>query len=157
MNRVKIIIIVVVVVLILILFFVFSLLTRQNKPLAPNQTITPTSVQFDQTKLFITSIQPTDRTSTYSPAQPIEVTFTQPVEETSIRYKITPSTEVLINPGASGNSIIISPLTVWTIGETTISILPQTLSTSGNPLQNPQEYLLKAAIPTLPEHSDEAY
>lgn len=157
MNRFKIFIIGAVVVFIVLVFFVLSLLNRENAITPPITTTTPTPVQFDQTRLFITSVIPADTTTTYLPAQPIEITFTQAVEETSLRYTITPPTEVLINPGSSSNSIIVSPLTVWQLGETTISVLPQTLSTSGNVLQNPQNYVLKTAIPTLPEHSEDAY
>lgn len=157
MNKVKIFIIGSIVIFILIVFFILSLLNRRGTITPPITTITPTPIQFDQSQLFITSIIPADTTTTYLPAQPIEITFTQAVEKGSLRYSVTPPTEVLVNIGSSVNSLIISPLTVWARGETSISILSQTISASGNILKNPQNYILKTAIPTLPQHLEGAY
>lgn len=156
MNKLKLIIIGVVVFILIISFIVFSIFDRRpntSSPTIPN----PTAIQFNPAQLFITSMTPPQAGPPYFPGQPVEVFFTQPVEEISLKYEIQPPTEVLINPGSTANSLILSPLTIWAIGEVKISILSQTLSTSGNALKNPQTYILKTAIPILPESAGDAY
>lgn len=157
MNKLKLIIIGVITGIILLLFLLLSLFNPNEKITPKTAAPSPTLIQYNQSELFITSILPTDTSKTYLPGQPILISFTQEVQRNDLRLEITPNTEVLINFGESPNALIVSPLTVWQNGETRITILPQTVSSTANLLKNTQTYILKTAIPTLPEDSADAY
>lgn len=157
MNKLKLIIIGIVTGVILLIFFIISLLNPSKQ--TPNKTNipSPTLIPFNSSELFITSIEPLDTSKTYLPGQPILISFTQEVQRNDLKLDVMPKTDVLINFGAEPNTLIISPLTVWQNGITQITILPQTVSTASHFLKNAQTYILKTAIPTLPEGSAEAY
>lgn len=157
MNKLKLIIIGVITGIILLLFLLLSLFNPNEKITPKTAAPSPTLIQYNQSELFITSILPTDTSKTYLPGQPILISFTQEVQRNDLKLDVMPKTDVLINFGAEPNTLIISPLTVWQNGITQITILPQTVSTASHFLKNAQTYILKTAIPTLPEGSAEAY
>lgn len=157
MNKLKLIIIGIVTGIIILIFLIISILTSQTKTPPPQPVISPTVVQFNTDELFITNILPINTDASFLPGQPIQITFTQEVDRKGLKFEITPTVEVLINYADLPNTLVISPKTVWVLGETNITILPQTVSTTGNVLKNAQTYRIKTAIPTLPEGSYEAY
>lgn len=142
-------------VILMVVIFIFFF--RPEVPLEEEPFISPTPAQYDTSQLFITLIQPRDTTQIYLPAQPIEVFFTQPVDEDSLQITVSPPAEILVNKGSTPNSLIISPLTLWENGLTSLAFSGDTRSKNGNLLQNPQTYLLHTAVPTLPQHSEDAY
>lgn len=157
MNKLKLIIIGIITGIVILIFFIISLLGPGKQ--TPNKTNipSPTLIPFNSSELFITSIEPLDTSKTYLPGQPILISFTQEVQRKDLKFDIIPKTDVLVNFGTIPNTLIVSPLTVWQNGTTQITILPQTVSTTSHFLKNTQTYILKTAIPTLPEGSAEAY
>lgn len=156
MNKIKLVIIGVVIIIIVIVFIFVSLInTRPDSTPLPQNT-PPTPQALSSKELSIVSISPADKSATYLPAQPIEIVFTQPISKTAISYTATPPTETFVSMGQKPNSLIISPTTIWTTGNTTISI-KNAVSDMGNTLTNPQEYILRTAIPTIPDNLEGAY
>ncbi len=152
MNKLKIIIIAIITVIIFLIFFlaILSSNRRGSTPL-PNTLPTPTPVQFSEKELYITSIVPKDTLQSYLPAQPLQITFTQEVTAEKLLYTILPPAEVLVVKSATPKTLILAPKTFWANGETTITILPATVSINGNILKNPQTYKINIAIPTIPD------
>ncbi|HMS22269.1 MAG TPA: hypothetical protein PKA38_00745 [Candidatus Levybacteria bacterium] len=152
MNKLKIIIIAIITVIIFLIFFlaILSSNRRGSTPL-PNALPTPTPLRFSEKELYITSIAPKNNLQPYLPAQPLQITFTQEVAVEKLLYTIFPPTEVLIVKSAIPKTLILAPKTFWANGETTITILPTTVSINGNTLKNPQTYKINVAIPTIPD------
>lgn len=150
-NKLKILIIAGVIILLVIIFVIISLFGKG--PVTPrDQTALPTPAsEFIEGELYITSIKPLDSTQTYSPAQPVEITFTQTLDKLALRYEVTPTTETFVVNSPNPQSLIIVPTTMWSNGATTITILENSTSTEGKTLKNPQSYILNTAIPTIPD------
>lgn len=156
-NSLKILIITGTVILVVVIFIVVSLLNPKKNP-PPSQTNTPTPTpEFVQGELYTVKITPIDTTKTYTPAQPIEITFTQDVDKLALKYEITPAANTFVVASQNPNSLIIVPTTVWSTGSTSITILEDTTSTGGRKLKNPQTYILNAAIPTIPQDLEGNY
>ncbi len=158
MNRTKIIIIGLAISIILFIFIIVSFFN--NPAINPNNSTDlpqPTSTEFKQGELYITSINPQDTSITYLPAQPIEITFTMPVSPSSITYTTNPITETFTTTGSTPNSITVSPKTIWTVGATQINITSAVSASNRKLLLNPQRYILKTAIPTIPNTLEGAY
>lgn len=149
MNKIKMLIIAGIVGAVIIIFIFVSLILGRTP--TPSQTVivSPTPVQFSESELSITSIIPLDTKKSYLPPQPIQISFTQEVLPTSLKYTITPQTDVLVVKGSTPNSLILAPKTMWQSGITTITILGDTTSKKGLLLKNPQSYILHTAIPTM--------
>lgn len=156
MSRIKLIVIGLIVSIIFFIFIIVSFLFPTT-PSNPNPTTpAPTSNEFKPGELSIISIDPKDTSKTFLPIQPIEITFTMPVSKNSILYTTEPLTDSFVSEGNKDNSLIISPTTIWSSGVTQINITGA-ISTSGENLINPQRYILKTAIPTIPDNLEGAY
>lgn len=161
MNRLKVLIIFGVTVIIALLFFIVSTTLKQpGTPETGGEDLLPTpesSGQINKKDLYIVSIIPADTAQTYFPVQPIQITFTQPVSPSDLKYQVSPSSESFVVLGNTPNSLIISPTTFWNNGSTTITIMETTISGVGLKLKNPKTYILKTAAPTIPPNLEGAY
>jgi len=93
---------------------------------------------------------------TYSYIQPIELTFNNEVKAADVQYSVVPSTELEVKNGAYANKIVISPLTKWIDGKTTITIT-QAIAADGSRLYVPFVYQINTVTPTNPVYEDEDY
>lgn len=159
MNKLKIILIASIVGIIILLFIFLMFLTnlQPNTKRQPPVSVTPTAIPLSEDELFIVSILPTDRNAVYTPAQPLQITFTQEVPPQNLKYTTLPQTQILIVKGEKPKTLIFAPRTFWQNGNTTITFLDSTQSNMGNVLKNPQTYTLKTAIPTIPEGLEGGY
>lgn len=151
MNKIKIILIAGIIGFIVIVFIVLSFLGSGSQQKPPTSQTTPTPQTFPSTALYISSITPADTSQAYLPVQPIQINFTQPINKNSLKYSVTPATESFVVSGQTANSLIIVPTTFWNGPRITITILGETISSTGNDLKNPQTYILNLAIPTIPQ------
>lgn len=119
--------------------------TNQPSP-TPNELLIPTASQnttdsssFPPTvDVQLVSVVPPDGSLDLSPVTQVEFTFTQPMNERAFYYVVSPSTQTLIS--SSGNSIKITPKTVWTTGKITITVYGESESTDGKQLSTPFSY-----------------
>lgn len=158
-NKLKILIIIGIAVLVIIVFIAVSLIGGLGRgPQPPEKTSFPTpTAAFIEGELYIAKIMPVDTTKIYTPAQPIEVSFTQGVDKLGLKYETHPATETFVVDSPIPNSLIIVPTTVWKIGVTSITILDNTTSAEGRKLKNPQTYILNTAVPTVPPNLEGNY
>lgn len=161
MNKLKLLAITGITGIIIILFFTISLFlgkagTPEKQGNTPLPTAAPTQ-QINVNDLYVVGIIPEDTTKTYLPVQPIQVTFTQAVSPSSLKYQVLPSSESFVTQGKTPNSLIISPTSFWNNGATTITILDTTMSDKGLGLKNPQSYVLKTDAPAIPANLQGGY
>ena len=91
----------------------------------------------------------------YLPIQPVELTFTDDVSPTDLKYTINPKVETLVEQGSIPTSIIISPVKSWVDGTTKITILSSTVSRNKTILNVPFIYELRTSLPPAPPPESE--
>lgn len=87
----------------------------------------------------------------YLPIQSIELTFTDPILPQELNYTVKPHIETTVRQGSISTALIIRPILKWQDGETIVTILPTTTTTSGARLLTPYIYRMISAIPPAPE------
>jgi len=150
MNRVKLIIIGAIALFIIVVFIIISLITGAKPPTGSTVLPNPTTEVFNPKELTIVSFLPKPGQEVFLQAQPVQINFSQPVNEADLRLQITPPTEVFLKTQNGGKAIIVAPVTIWTAGETQIEILGDTTSASGISLKSPRKYILHTGLPTAP-------
>lgn len=154
---------------ILILIIILLILGRQirkspqhlpNAPTPTPQTYQPqptTHVSPTQIKeLEVISVDPPqDTTKVQILIRRVDFTFNQPISPNQFRYKVDPPTETIVRTTEGVDRLImISPKVHWSIGITTITILPTTKAISGALLKTPYVYKIKTDFPeTAPDNA----
>ncbi len=116
----------------------------------PDTSLPPTGVPVEKVLKIIKSSPPESDNITYSPLQPIEISFNNGVDASKVIYKTTPATEIVVKNGTYANKIFIYPKTTWKDGITTIAIEPGTLAVDGSLLYASYQYTITTLTPTDP-------
>jgi|SRR3989344_60671 len=142
----------VLVVVFMVFLLFFSKKGGEEKQLKQDNTPitglpTPTKAQI----LSITKIMPEqDLTKEYIPITQLSIIFNMPVDPEGFFYTTDPLVKTNTRIGQDPNTIIISVDHWWNEGNdgiTTITILQNTVSTSGVYLEKPVVYKIKTAFP----------
>lgn len=142
----------------MVIFLVFFLLfskkggeQKQPGQITPPITITGSPTPAKTQALSVTKIMPEqDLTKEYIPITQVSITFNMPVNPKGFIYTVDPLVETNTRSGKDLNTIIISVNHWWNEGNdgiTTITILQNTISTSGVYLGKPAVYKIKTAFP----------
>lgn len=141
---------------ILLILLVLNLFGKEKTPtvkngIIPTATLVPT-ITPKPTDLFITNIlPPPNPKEAYLSIQKITITFSEEVEPGSLKYEISPKTDVLVRNGVDKRTLYIVPRSKWEMGETTVVILQTTRSVKGRALYLPSIYKMVVDIPPAPE------
>jgi|SRR3989344_4644920 len=162
-NKIKpiyLLILLVVIVVPLILLFLSLLKPSITSPpasitptitLAPLPTIIPT-LPPGVSELRVVRAAPIQNPQVaYLPIQSIELTFTDIVLPEELEYTIKPHVETTVHQGSISNALIIRPALKWEDGETIITILPSTTTSSGARIILPFIYKMISSLPPAPE------
>lgn len=144
------IIIFILIIFLVVLLISFFLISRQRDkdgdgiPKIPTLSPSPTLMPLE-----LISILPTENLSRiYLPITQIEFTFTEPVEKDSFFYQVNPFVETYVRvKGDNDKTLILSPVTIWQEGVTTITILPETTSIFEKKLSSWLVYRINTAFP----------
>jgi len=113
----------------------------------PLPSITPTPLP---TELRVISALPEDQNKPYLPIQKITLVFNDTVTPEGVFLETNPRTDIEVLQGES-NTLFVVPSTVWREGETDITVLQTSRSTSGKALLSPYTYTIKSEIPEGPD------
>ncbi len=146
------------IILILIIGVVIFVLP---KPSAPKKEVVPSipEAQFSPTPVEffrIASVEPKqDISREYLPNQPVEFQFNLLLNADTINYKVSPQVKTNLHfKKGSNTTLIISPITTWAPGITTITILKEAISSSGIKMTQDFSYKINSNFPkTAPPDS----
>lgn len=142
-------------IVIFVVFFLFFS-KRGGEQKQPEQIKAPatTTISPSQTKpqafRIVRIIPEQDLTREYFPITQVSVIFNMPVSPGGVFYTVDPFVKTSTRINQDLNTIIISVDHWWNEGNdgiTTITILQNTVSTSGVYLKNPVVYKIKTAFP----------
>lgn len=142
----------------MVIFLVFFLFfskkggeQKQPEQITPPITITGSPTPAKTQALNVTKIMPEqDLTKEYLPITQLSIIFNMPVNPEGVFYTVDPLVKTNTRIGQNPNTIIISVDHWWNEGNdgiTTITILQNTISTSGIYLEKPVVYKMKTAFP----------
>lgn len=140
---------------IVIILFLASLF-RKEKPGMPIVSPTPTTAASTTPTiapgqlLVISSLPEQNPAEPYVLTQKITLVFNDDVLPENVYTETSPQTELSIIQGTEPNIIYIIPQTTWRDGETEITILQKTFSSSGSRMFSPYVYIMKAGAPVDP-------
>lgn len=90
----------------------------------------------------------------YLPVQPVELTFSTPLEAGSLTYSVNPFVETVIKQGSIPTAVIISPTFSWKNGLTKIKIHKGNISLDGSILPSDFIYSLQTNLPPAPPEGE---